>query len=128
MQNDSLQLLTESAKDQAPLKRLMTFEMRLGLSKRAKKLSVTKKLRESVFQPEFREDLRYWVETDRKTALRIFQMIEAIMRDPFQGIGKPEPLKFLGSGVWSRRITQEHRLVYVVGHDKVDFVQGRYHY
>lgn len=106
----------------------MTFEMRLGLSKRAKKLSVTKKLRESVFQPEFREDLRYWVETDRKTALRIFQLIEAIMIDPFQGIGKPEPLKFLGSGVWSRRITQEHRLVYVVDHDKVDFVQARYHY
>ncbi|MBA3029063.1 MAG: Txe/YoeB family addiction module toxin [Desulfobacteraceae bacterium] len=102
--------------------------MRLGLSKRAKKLSVTKKLRESVFQPEFREDLRYWVEIDRKTALRIFQLIDAIMIDPFQGIGKPEPLKFLGSGVWSRRITQEHRLVYVVHHDKVDFVQARYHY
>ena len=50
------------------------------------------------------------------------------MRDSFQGIGKPEPLKFLGSCVWSRRITQEHRLVYVVGHDKVDFVQTRYHY
>jgi Txe/YoeB family toxin of toxin-antitoxin system len=52
------------------------------------------------------------VETDRKTALRIFQLIEAIMRDPFQGIGKPEPLKFLGPDVWSRRVTQEHRLVY----------------
>ena len=98
------------------------------MSKKDKKPSSTKKRRESVFQPEFREDLRYWVETDRKTALRIFQLIEAIMRDPFQGIGKPEPLKFLGSGVWSRRITQEHRLVYVVGHDKVDFVQARYHY
>ena len=81
-----------------------------------------------MFQPEFREDLRYWVETDRKTALRVFQLIEAIMRDPFQGIGKPEPLKFLGSGVWSRRITQEHRLVYVVGHERVDFIQTRYHY
>ena len=98
------------------------------MSKKDKKQSSTKKPKESVFQPEFREDLRYWVETDRKTALRIFQLIEAIMRDPFQGIGKPEPLKFLGSGVWSRRITQEHRLVYVVGHDKVDFVQARYHY
>ena len=50
------------------------------------------------------------------------------MRDPFQGIGKPEPLKFLGAGVWSRRITQEHRLVYVVSHDRIDFVQCRYHY
>ena len=106
----------------------MTFEMRSGLTKKDKKPSIAKKLRESVFQPEFREDLRYWVETDRKTALRIFQLIEAIMRDPFQGIGKPEPLKFLGSGVWSRRITQEHRLVYVVEHDRIDFVQARYHY
>lgn len=84
--------------------------------------------RSSVFQPEFREDLKYWVETDRKTALRIFQLVEAIMKDPFQGIGKPEPLKFLGPGVWSRRITQEHRLVYVVGQERVDFIQARYHY
>ncbi len=98
------------------------------MSKSTKKRSGTKRQRESVFQLEFREDLRYWVETDRKTALRIFQLIESVMRDPFQGIGKPEPLKFLGSGVWSRRITQEHRFVYVVGHDKIDFVQARYHY
>jgi toxin YoeB len=68
------------------------------------------------------------VETDRKTAFRVFQLIEAIMRDPFQGIGKPEPLKFLGPGVRSRRITQVHRLVYVVGHEKINFVQARYHY
>ena len=88
----------------------------------------TKIPRDSVFQPEFREDLKYWVETDRKTALRIFLLIEAVMPDPFQGIGKPEPLKSVGFGVWSRRITQEHRLVYVVGHERVDFVQARYHY
>lgn len=84
--------------------------------------------RVAVFQPEFREDLRHWVETDRRTALRIFTLIEAVMRDPFSGIGKPEPLKYLGPGVWSRRITQEHRLVYVVSDDRVDFIQGRYHY
>jgi toxin YoeB len=98
------------------------------LSKRPNTKSKTIIQGESVFQPEFREDLQYWVETDRKTAFRIFQLIEAVMRDPFQGIGKPEPLKFLGSGVWSRRITQEHRLVYVVGHERIDFVQTRYHY
>lgn len=98
------------------------------MSKRYSEKSKTHLLRESVFQPEFREDLKYWVETDRKSALRGFQLIEAIMRDPIQGIGKPEPLKFLGSGVWSRRITQEHRLVYVVGHEKIDFLQARYHY
>ena len=84
--------------------------------------------RDAVFQDEFREDLRFWVETDRRTALRIFRLIEAILRDPFHGIGKPEPLKYLGSGVWSRRITQEHRLVYVVSDSRIDFIQARYHY
>ena len=86
------------------------------------------KQRLSVFQQEFREDLTYWIRVDRKVALRILDIVEAVLRDPFEGIGKPEPLRFLGSGVWSRRITQEHRLVYVVGNDKIDFVQCRYHY
>ena len=82
----------------------------------------------AVFQPEFREDLRHWVQTDRRVALRILELIEAVMRDPFQGIGKPEPLKYLSPGVWSRRITQEHRLVYLVRDERVDFLQGWYHY
>ncbi|HBG04335.1 MAG: addiction module toxin YoeB [Geobacteraceae bacterium GWC2_58_44] len=84
--------------------------------------------REAVFHPEFREDLRYWVEVERKTALRAFHLIEAVMRDPFTGIGKPEPLKYLSPGVWSRRLTQEHRLVYLVRDDRIDFLQARYHY
>ena len=84
--------------------------------------------RESVFQPEFLDDIRYWVETDRKIALRLFDLINAIMHDPFVGIGKPEPLKYMGAGVWSRRLTQEHRLVYLVSDDRVDFLQARYHY
>ena len=87
-----------------------------------------KKDREAVFQPEFREDLKYWVETDRKVALRAFELIEAIMRNPFVGIGKPEPLKYLAAGVWSRRLTQEHRVVYLVLDERVDFLQCRYHY
>lgn len=86
------------------------------------------KARAAVFQPEFREDLRYWVEVDRKTALRAFALIEAVMRDPFTGIGKPEPLKYLSPEVWSRRLTQEHRIVYLVSDDRVDFLQARYHY
>jgi len=90
--------------------------------------SKTTKQRLSVFQPEFREDLTYWIKVDRKVALRILDIVEAVMRDPFEGIGKPESLRFLGSGVWSRRITQEHRLVYVIGNDKIDFLQCRYHY
>jgi toxin YoeB len=81
-----------------------------------------------VFHPEFREDLRYWVEVDRQIALRAFDLIEAILRDPFQGIGKPEPLKYLASGSWSRRLTQEHRMVYLVSADRIDFLQARYHY
>ena len=85
-------------------------------------------VRTAVFQPEFREDLRYWVETDRKVALRAFALIEAILRDPFGGMGKPEPLRYLGAGVWSRRLTQEHRIVYVVQGERIDFLQARYHY
>ena len=87
-----------------------------------------RKDRLAVFHPEFREDLRYWVETDRKVALRVFSLIEAILRDPFEGIGKPEPLKYLAVGIWSRRLTQEHRIVYLVSEDRVDFLQARYHY
>lgn len=85
-------------------------------------------MREAVFQPEFREDFRYWVKTRRKTALRTLDLVEAVMRDPFTGIGKPEPLKYLGPGVWSRRLTQEHRLVYRVSAKRIDFLQARYHY
>ena len=85
----------------------------------------------AVFQPEFIEDVRYWVETQRsqrKLVLRVFDMIEAILRDPFEGIGKPEPLKYLTPGAWSRRLTQEHRMVYLVRDDRVDFLQARYYY
>ena len=88
----------------------------------------TKVTRLAVFQPEFLEDLRYWVETDRRTARRLLELVEAALRDPFAGIGKPEPLKYLGGDVWSRRITQEHRCVYLVKTDRIEFLQGRYHY
>ena len=81
-----------------------------------------------MFQPEFIEDLRFWVGTNRKTALRILDMVEAVLRDPCSGIGKPEPLKYLPAGTWSRRISEEHRLVYLVGDGRIDFLQARYHY
>lgn len=84
--------------------------------------------REAVFQPEFRDDLRWWVETNRNVALRILLLVEAVLSDPFHGVGKPEPLKYELAGVWSRRITQEHRLVYKVTTNRVDFLQARYHY
>jgi toxin YoeB len=98
------------------------------LAKKRKPADSTGLTRNAVFQDEFRADLRYWVETDRRTALRILALVEAVMRDPFGGIGKPEPLKYLGADVWSRRITQEHRLVYLVQSDRIDFLQARYHY
>ncbi len=85
-------------------------------------------MRLSVFDPHFREDLVFWIEQDRKTALRIMRLVEAVLHDAFAGEGKPESLKGLGPGVWSRRITQEHRLVYWVQKDRVHFLQARYHY
>jgi toxin YoeB len=85
-------------------------------------------LRLAVIHPEFLEDLRYWVRTDRKTALRVLDLADAVLREPFEGVGKPEPLKFYLQGCWSRRVTQEHRLVYLVRDDRVDFLQARYHY
>lgn len=91
-------------------------------------MTSSREARIAVFDPAFIEDLRYWIETDRRTARRLLDLVEAVLRDPFAGMGKPEPLKYLGSGVWSRRLTQEHRCVYVVKDKQVDFLQGRYHY
>jgi len=85
-------------------------------------------LRLAVFHSEFREDFAHWVATDRAIALRILQLVEHVLRDPFEGIGKPEPLRFYMNGCWSRRVTQEHRLVYLVHDDRVDFLMARYHY
>jgi toxin YoeB len=84
--------------------------------------------RKAVFDSNFREELKSWIEVDRKVALKIMDLVEAIVRDPFSGVGKPEPLKYLGSDIWSRRITQEHRLVYLVSQERVVFLQCRYHY
>lgn len=82
----------------------------------------------AVFHPEFIEDLQYWVGTERKVALRALGIVMAVIRDPFNGIGKPEPIKYLAEGAWSRRLTQEHRIVYLVRKDRIDFLQCRYHY
>lgn len=81
-----------------------------------------------IFDRQFREDLRWWCKKERKTSDRILNLVEAITLNPFEGIGKPENLKYLSGSVWSRRITQEHRLVYQVTSDKIIFLQARYHY
>jgi toxin YoeB len=98
------------------------------LSGSSRRDSRSRRARDTVFHPEFVEDLRHWVETDRKVALRALDLIRAIVRDPFAGVGKPEPLKYLAPGVWSRRLTQEHRIVYRVSENRIDFLQARYHY
>ena len=74
------------------------------------------------------EDLAWWIQHDRNKALRIVNLIKEIQRDPFKGIGKPEPLKHEFKGCWSRRIDQEHRLVYQITEDKIRVLACRYHY
>lgn len=81
-----------------------------------------------VFDIRFLEDLTYWVETDRKIALRLLSLVEEIERTPFAGRGKPEPLKYQDGNLWSRRLTEKDRLVYLVTNDRIEFLQGRYHY
>lgn len=80
------------------------------------------------FSPQFREDLLWWARKNTRYWERIWDLIEAILTDPFCGIGKPEPLKHIGTNFWSRRIDQEHRLVYRVEKDRVLFLQARFHY
>jgi toxin YoeB len=81
-----------------------------------------------VFTPHGWEDSQHWVQTDRATLKRINRLIDDALRDPFTGIGKPEQLRHVLSGAWSRRITEEHRLVYLVDGDDLVILQARYHY
>jgi len=86
-----------------------------------------------VFTPNGWQDFQYWIENDNETVLRINELLKAIRQNPFQGIGKPEPLKYDLKGWWSRRITGEHRLVYKVSGTKGDdqkcvIIQCRFHY
>ena len=74
------------------------------------------------------EDLEWWISQDRRTALRIVKLIRDIERSPFAGIGKPEPLRHELKGLWSRRITQEHRIVYEVTDESIRILACRYHY
>jgi len=79
-------------------------------------------------ETSFLEDLRFWVGGDRKIAIRVLDLVEAVMRDPFDGIGKPEPLKYSSANTWSRRIIDEHRLLYIVQNEEIAFIQARFHY
>ncbi|WP_295614618.1 Txe/YoeB family addiction module toxin [Chamaesiphon sp. GL140_3_metabinner_50] len=81
-----------------------------------------------VFTTKFKADLGWWYKTDSKKAAKILDLVTAVMSDPFTGIGKPEPLKYLDSDFWSRRIDLEHRLIYIVNNEQIVFFTCRYHY
>jgi toxin YoeB len=81
-----------------------------------------------VFTPNGWNDYTYWLTADRTIVKRINRLIEDVLRDPFEGIGKPEPLRHALTGAWSRRISEEHRLVYLVDGEDIVVLQVRYHY
>lgn len=81
-----------------------------------------------IFSEHAWADYLYWQRTDKKILRRINKLIEDIRRSPFEGIGKPEPLKYHLTGYWSRRINDEHRIVYTVDDNAISIAQLRYHY
>lgn len=82
-----------------------------------------------LFSPDFKADLRWWYQNEPKRGDKIMDLVADILDgNPFQGIGKPEPLKYVAANTWSRRIDLEHRLVYKVKDNRVYFLQARYHY
>ena len=81
-----------------------------------------------VWTPQAWEDYLYWQANDKKVLKRVNQLLRDCLRDPFVGIGKPEPVKYGISGAWSRRVTEEHRLVYMVEGEDLVIFQARYHY
>lgn len=80
------------------------------------------------FTPTALDDLRYWIKTDKRQAERVLALLEEVRRSPFEGTGKPEPLRFQLAGCWSRRIDREHRLVYQVEEKEIVVIACRYHY
>jgi len=85
-------------------------------------------VRRLVFHTQGWEDFTYWAQNDRATTKRLLRLITEVQRDPFEGIGKPEPLKHSMPGAWSRRVTDEHRLVYLVTDKDIVILQARYDY
>jgi toxin YoeB len=80
------------------------------------------------FTPHGWDDYRYWQSTDKVTLKRLNRLLDEVLRNPLSGIGKPEPLRHILAGCWSRRIDDEHRLVYLVDVDDIVVLQARYHY
>ena len=86
------------------------------------------KKRDLAFRPEFLQDLQFWIRNDKRNAVRVLDLVLDVLSDSFTGLGKPEPLKYLGPDIWSRRLSLEHRVVYVVQDHRIIFLQARYHY
>lgn len=84
--------------------------------------------RQAILQRDFRYDLAHWIASDPRTALRVMKLVEEIIREPFKGVGKPEPLKHSLRGEWSRRITDHHRIEYIVSSLAIHFIRARSHY
>ena len=85
-------------------------------------------MRRIVFHPKGWEDFTYWAAADKKMLRRLLRLVEEARREPFGGVGKPEPLRGNLSGFWSRRIDDEHRFVYAATNDELIIIQARYHY
>ncbi|WP_099239284.1 Txe/YoeB family addiction module toxin [Synechococcus sp. BDU 130192] len=82
-----------------------------------------------IFSPQFKEDLAWWYRQDKKKGNKILDLVTDILDgEPFSGLGKPEPLKYIAPDTWSRRIDLEHRLVYQIKQERIYFLQARYHY
>ncbi|HEU4882525.1 MAG TPA: Txe/YoeB family addiction module toxin [Longimicrobium sp.] len=84
--------------------------------------------RQAIVLRDFRADLAYWIGSDPRIASRVMRLIEDVLRNPFSGLGKPEPMKYEMAGKWSRRITDVDRLVYTVTHLGIYFSRARHHY
>jgi toxin YoeB len=84
--------------------------------------------RRAVLERAFRGDLVQWIGQEPRTAIRVMRFVEEVIRTPFTGIGKPEPLRHASQGRWSRRITEEHRIVYLVADGEISFLRARDHY
>ncbi|MGY6529560.1 MAG: Txe/YoeB family addiction module toxin [Cyanobacterium sp.] len=80
------------------------------------------------FSSQFKSDLQWWFKNDKKKAEKILDLVTEVMKNPFEGIGKPEPLKYMEGNIWSRRIDLEHRLVYHITNTQIDFLACRFHY
>lgn len=80
------------------------------------------------FSSQFKSDLKWWFKNDQKKAEKILDLVTEVMKNPFQGIGKPEPLQYMEGNIWSRRIDLEHRLVYRISVNQIDFLACRFHY